>query len=82
MILIKKEVSELNEENLKEEIKGLSNDIRESLIQEAKKRSDHIIYNEDGSIDFMENKNINGIHTLTQGWSIGPPYDFDKEGSE
>ena len=75
-------MSELNEENLKEEIKGLSNDIRESLIQEAKKRGDHIIYNEDGSIDFMENKNINGIHTLTQGWCIGSPDDFEKLGSE
>ena len=31
-------MNELNEENLKEEIKGLSNDVRESLIQEAKER--------------------------------------------
>ncbi len=75
-------MSELNEENLKEEIKGLSNDIRESLIQEAKNRGDRIIYNKDGSIDFMENKNINGMHTLTQGWSIDSPFDFDKEGKE
>ena len=72
----------MDEENLKEEIKGLSNEIREWLIQEAKERGDRIIYNEDGSIDFMENKSINGMHTLTQGWSIDSSIDFDKDSKE
>jgi hypothetical protein len=72
-------VSELDEENLKEEIKGLSNDIREDLIQEAKKRGYYLKYNEDGSIDVREDKFINGMRILGQGWDIGPPIDFDTE---
>lgn len=69
----------LDEENLKEEIKGLSEEIRNWLIDEAKKRGDTLINNEDGSIDCMETDNINGIHTSKQGWTIAPPYSFDDE---
>ena len=72
-------MSELDEENLKEEIKGLSIDIREDLIQEAKKRGYYLKYNEDGSIDVREPKCINGMHTLRQGWDISAPFDFDIE---
>lgn len=72
-------MSELDEENLKEEIKGLSIDIREDLIQEAKKRGCYLKYNEDGSIDVREDKFINGMRILGQGWDIGPPIDFDTE---
>lgn len=68
-----------NEENLKEEIKGLANEVREWLIQEAKNRGWRIDYNEDGSIDFMESGDIDGIHILKQGWSLSPPFDFEEQ---
>lgn len=75
----------MDEENLKEEIKRISRDIREDLIQEANKRGYHITYNEDGSIDFREDKFINGMRILAQSWSLSPPFDLDikdNEGSE
>ena len=43
---------------------------REELIQEAKERGYHITYNEDGSIDLMEDKYINGVRILAQSWGI------------
>ena len=75
-------MNKLNKENLKEELKGLNNEIREFLIQEAKERGDYFLYNEDGSIDLIETRNINGMHLLTQGWTIDAPFDFDKDGKE
>ena len=72
----------MNEENLKEEIKGLSNEIRDWLIQEAKERGYHMTYNQDGSIDLMESGEINGIHTLIPSWTIAPPFDFDEENNK
>ena len=69
----------MDEENLKEEIKGIGRDVREDLIQEAKKRGYHVTYNEDGSIDLREDKFINGMRILAQSWSISPPFDFEDD---
>ncbi len=52
---------------------------REELIQEAKERGYHITYNEDGSIDLMEDKYINGVRILAQSWGISPSFDLDEE---
>ena len=72
----------MNEENLKEEIKGISRDIREDLIQEAKKRGYYLKHNEDGSIDVREDKSRNGMRVLGQSWDIPAPFDLDEEDNE
>lgn len=72
----------MDEENLKEEIKGLSKDIREDLIQEANNRGYHITYNKDGSTDFREDKFINGMRILGQSWCLLSPIDLDIKNNE